>query len=46
MIAKIIYYAGAFLKYALVALDGKLLHLGATEREVRDYAKNNNIKIQ
>ena len=46
MKAKIKYYESASLKYALVAMDGKLLFLAATEKEIRDYARNKGIEIQ
>jgi hypothetical protein len=45
MTATIKYYKGAFLKYALVADDGKILCLRATAKGCKDYAKAHDITV-
>ena len=45
MVAIIKFYEGAYLKYALVTLEGRQLKLAATEKELPVYAKQHGIRI-
>jgi hypothetical protein len=46
MTAQIKYYEGAYLKWALVADDGKILFLAATKGEVLRYAQDHQIEVE